>query len=84
MGSGQVGPAHSAVQAALETFRSTQLDNGGWKPAWDSDPINVDTTGWITQALITAGEDLSTWEKDGATPASCPTAGRWQYWRHLR
>ncbi len=66
----QVNSDHAAIQAALTYFRSTQQDNGGWKPGWDNDPINVDTTGWISQALITAGEALSQWNQGEYTPIS--------------
>lgn len=70
IGSGQVDPSDAAIQKAFENFRSNQLDNAGWKPVWDTDAVNVDTTGWILQALITAGEDLSSWGKSGVSPLS--------------
>lgn len=68
MVSGQVESQHNAIQSALTYFRNNQQTNAGWKPDWDTDEMNVDTTGWITQALLTAGEDLSNWEKDGISP----------------
>ena len=68
LSSGQVTPEDSVIQKAMDYFRSTQLDNAGWRPLWDSSNINVDTTGWISLALITAGEDLADWQKDGETP----------------
>jgi hypothetical protein len=68
IGSEQVSSSDPAIIAALETFRTNQQENGGWKPGWDTDPINVDTTGWITQALITTGEDLDNWKKGENTP----------------
>ncbi len=70
VGSGQVETNHFAIQSALELFRSNQQENGGWKPAWDTDPINVDTTGWIMQALLTAGEDFNNWKQGENTPVS--------------
>lgn len=68
IGSEQVSSSDPAIIAALETFRTNQQENGGWKPSWDTDPINVDTTGWITQALITVEEDLNNWKKGENTP----------------
>jgi hypothetical protein len=41
---------------ALAFFKSTQLPNGGWKPSWDEDPLNADTTGWVVAALVSAGQ----------------------------
>lgn len=68
LSSGQVDVSHPAIQAALDVFRASQLDNGGWKPEWDTDELNVDTTGWITLSLISAAEDLSAWSKNDSTP----------------
>jgi len=68
LSSAQVDSSHPVIQSALDVFRSAQLDNGGWRPDWDSDVINVDTTGWITLSLITAGQDLTQWSKNGQTP----------------
>lgn len=68
LSSGQVESSNPAIQSTLDVFRSTQLENGGWRPDWDSDVINVDTTGWITLSLVTAGEDLAQWSKNGQTP----------------
>ncbi len=70
IGSGQVEANHPAIVSALEFFRSTQQENAGWKPGWDTDALNVDTTGWITQALITTGEDLNNWKQGENTPVS--------------
>jgi hypothetical protein len=51
-------------------FHDTQALSGGWKPSWDTDPLNADSTGWILQALVTAGEDLrgQSWLKDQINP----------------
>jgi len=68
LSSGKVAPDDAVIQTALDYFRSTQLDNAAWRPLWDSSNINVDTTGWISLALITAGGDLADWQKDGETP----------------
>lgn len=66
--SGQVDKEHAAIQAALQYFKDTQLENAAWRPLWDSSTINVDTTGWITLALVSAGEDLKDWEVNGVSP----------------
>jgi hypothetical protein len=68
LSSGQVENSSPAIQSTLDVFRSTQLENGGWRPDWDSDVINVDTTGWISLALVTAGQDLQEWSKNGIDP----------------
>jgi hypothetical protein len=65
-----VNPQDQAIQNALNYFHSTQLPNGGWKPSWDTDPINADSTGWIVQALVSAGEDPAgqSWTIQQANP----------------
>lgn len=68
LSSGQIQSDHPAIQAAVQYFFDTQLENGGWRPVWDSSFLNVDSTGWITMALVTAGENLSDSEINGATP----------------
>jgi hypothetical protein len=55
IGSGNVPPTDTAIQEALDCFRTTQLPSGGWRPGWDTDPANADTTGWAIQALVAAG-----------------------------
>jgi hypothetical protein len=62
----------TAIQNALGFFHTTQLDSGGWKPSWDTDPLNADSTGWILQALATAGEDPegTIWTKNSTNPIS--------------
>ena len=59
-----------AIQKAIEYFQNTQAGSAGWKPSWDTDPINADSTGWIIQALISAGEDLrvQSWTKNNTNP----------------
>ncbi|MBN2148680.1 MAG: terpene cyclase/mutase family protein [Anaerolineales bacterium] len=59
--SGNLQPGNPAIQSALLFFRSSQLPSGGWRPAWDTDPLNADTTGWVIQALLAAGEEPATW-----------------------
>jgi hypothetical protein len=58
------------IQNALLYFHNTQASSGGWMPSWDTDPLNADSTGWIMQALISAGEDLrgQSWMKDQNNP----------------
>jgi hypothetical protein len=68
LSSGQVDSSNPAILKAIQYFQDTQLENGGWRPLWDSTMMNVDTTGWITLALISAGEDLADWEVDGINP----------------
>ena len=68
LASGQVNAQNSAIQSAFQYFKTNQLENAGWRPAWDSSNLNVDTTGWITLALISAGEDLADWSVNGSTP----------------
>ena len=68
LSSGQVNSDHPAIIKAVKYFRTTQLDNAAWRPAWDTGDLNVDTSGWITLALITAGEDLANWSRNGQTP----------------
>jgi hypothetical protein len=55
VGSGNVQPTHAAIQHALDFFRGTQLPSGGWRPWWDTDPLNVDSTAWVIQALVAVG-----------------------------
>jgi hypothetical protein len=55
LGSGNVQPTDGSIQNALSYFETTQLPNGGWRPIWDSDALNADSTGWIIHALRTAG-----------------------------
>ena len=45
------------ITGALDFFRSTQLANGGWRPSWDQDALNADTTGWVALALAAAKHD---------------------------
>ena len=70
LASGQVQPSDPAVTNALIFFHRTQLANGGWRPAWDTDPLNADSTAWILQALYAAGEDLATWAATEGDPVS--------------
>ncbi len=63
-------PQDTASQKAIGFFHATQLDSAGWRPSWDSDPLNADSTGWILQALASAGEDprSPSWTKNNTNP----------------
>ena len=58
------------IQKAVTYFHDTQAPSGGWKPSWDTDPLNADSTGWILQALVSAGEDVrgQSWTKNQMNP----------------
>ncbi len=55
--SGNVGADDAAIQAIVDYFQDTQLESGGWRPSWDTDALNADTTGWVLQFLLMAGHD---------------------------
>jgi hypothetical protein len=59
-----------AIQKAIGFFHATQATSAGWKPSWDTDPLNADSTGWVIQALVSAGEDLrgQSWSTNGTNP----------------
>jgi hypothetical protein len=65
LGSGNVLPTDAVIQNALDFMRTAQLPNGGWRPWWDTDPLNADSTGWAIQALVAAGYTPATasWAK---------------------
>lgn len=68
--SGNLTPGDAAIRRAVDYFRTTQLESGGWRPTWDTDPLNADTTGWVLQALRLAGENpvADEWSKAGVSP----------------
>jgi hypothetical protein len=70
LASQNVGNQRAPIQQAIAYFHATQAPSAGWKPSWDADPTNADSTGWILQALITAGEDLrgQSWMVDQSSP----------------
>ena len=70
--SGNVEPTDEVIQNALGFFKDTQLSNGGWRPSWDQDPLNVDTTAWVMQAQATAGYTpvTASWANSEGTPRS--------------
>lgn len=58
------------IQKAIQYFHDTQLPSGGWRPSWDTEPLNADSTGWIIQAMVSAGEDVrgQSWNTQQANP----------------
>jgi len=70
LSSRNLGPADSRIQDALNFFKAAQLPNGGWRPAWDTDPLNADTTGWVLQAIRAAGQDPAAWSAAEGDPLS--------------
>jgi hypothetical protein len=70
LSSRKVNEQSDTIQNALSYFHNTQAPSAGWKPSWDTDPINADSTGWVVQALVSAGEDPKgqSWTKDQANP----------------
>lgn len=70
--SGKVQPTDDVIQKAMDFFATTQLDNGGWRPSWDTDPLNADSTGWIIQTLMAC--DIDPDSEDWATADGSPRA----------
>jgi hypothetical protein len=58
------------IKNAIQAFHVTQAPSGGWKPSWDTDALNADSTGWILEALVSAGEDVrgQGWSTQEANP----------------
>jgi hypothetical protein len=65
--SGHVQPTDAAIQKALDYLRNVQLPSGGWRPSWDVDPANANSTGWVIQALAAVGYTPAT-ESWAASP----------------
>ncbi len=76
MSTGQVPATDPAVARALGFFRATQLFNGGWRPGWDTEPLNVDSTAWAIQALLSCGYTvpLTVWEQAALPESSLAAA----------
>jgi hypothetical protein len=70
LASRNVSNQSQAIQNAIQYFHATQAPSGGWKPSWDNDPLNADSTGWILEALTSAGEDIrgQSWSTQQANP----------------
>ncbi len=67
LGSANVQPTDAVIQDALDYLRSVQLPSGGWRPWWDTDPANANSTGWVIQGLVAAGYTPAT-ESWAASP----------------
>jgi hypothetical protein len=78
MSTGQVDTTAQAIVRGLSFLRRTQLPNGGWRPAWDTEPLNADSTAWAIQAFLACGYSppLAVWNssKPEATLASLQQA----------
>jgi hypothetical protein len=71
VGGGHAAPGEEAIENAIGFFRDTQLENGGWRPSWDQEPLNADTTGWVVQALLTAGVfPAEEWAREEGEPVA--------------
>ncbi len=70
LASGNMTKESQTLQNAIQYFHATQAPSGGWKPSWDTDPLNADSTGWILEALVSAGEDIrgQSWNTQQANP----------------
>ena len=68
--SGNLTNESQIIQKAIQYFHATQAPSGGWKPSWDTDALNADSTGWILEALISASEDIrgQSWNTKQANP----------------
>jgi hypothetical protein len=69
MSTGQVSASDPEIVKGLRFLRATQLSNGGWRPSWDTETLNADSTAWAIQALLSCGYTLplKTWER-ASTP----------------
>ncbi len=70
LASRQVTALDPTITNALQFFQATQVSGGGWKPSWDTEALNADSTGWILQALYSAGENptASPWSSGDTNP----------------
>jgi hypothetical protein len=55
MSTGLVETTDPAIVQGLFFLRRTQLSNGGWRPGWDDEALNADSTAWAIQALLSCG-----------------------------
>ncbi len=76
LGSGHYRPTDAPVQNGLDFLRAIQQENGGWRPSWDGDPLNADSTAWAMQALAAAGyaPDSAAWSDPAAALLSLQQA----------
>ncbi|MGI6367123.1 MAG: hypothetical protein ACOX2L_01975 [Anaerolineae bacterium] len=57
MATGRVSAYDAPVVSALAFLQESQLEGGGWRPGWDTEALNADTTAWVIQALLACGID---------------------------
>ena len=66
-----VDPSDSAVEDALDYLEGAQNDDGGFpydpKSAWGTDS-DTNSTAFVIQALVAAGEKIGDWDRGGTTP----------------
>jgi len=66
-----VDPSESSVEHALDYLEDAQNDDGGFpydpKSAWGTDS-DANSTAFVIQALVAAGEKIGDWDKGGTTP----------------
>ena len=64
-------PSDSAIEDALDYLEDAQNDDGGW-PYDPLSPYGTDSdansTAFVIQALVAAGEKIDEWDKGGTTP----------------
>ena len=65
------GPSDSAVEDALDYLAGAQNGDGGWPydplSSWGTDS-DANSTAFVIQALVAAGEKIGDWDKGGTTP----------------
>lgn len=65
------GYSGEAITNAVAYFAASQNDDGGFtyqKPSDFGTDTDANSTAYVIQALLAAGEDLSAWAKEGITP----------------
>jgi hypothetical protein len=66
-----VDPSESSVEHALDYLEDAQNDDGGWPydplSSWGTDS-DANSTAFVIQALVAAGEKIGDWARGGTTP----------------
>ena len=66
-----VDPSDGAVEDALDYLEDAQNNDGGWPydplSSWGTDS-DANSTAFVIQALVAAGEKIGDWDKGGTTP----------------
>lgn len=68
---GGVAPDADAIAAALEYLHEQQNEDGGFpyvKPSDFGTETDANSTAFVIQGLLAAGEDVADWARDGTTP----------------